>query len=94
MLMVLKEIIKIKLLDLELHKGNTGNSKLLARKIGVSRSTLYNLFEELKEVGAIIGYDNKNNTYYYIKEINIVFEIKYGSDLCMNFSELRNLLGG
>lgn len=92
--MALKEILKLVELDSELHKGCTGNSKIFAKKIGVSRSTLYNLFEELKNIGAEIDYDPKNNTYYYKKEIKIVFAIGVEASNYLLINDIKKITGG
>lgn len=92
--MALKEILKLAELDRLLHKGSTGDAKLLAYKIGVSRSTLFNLFEELKEIGAEIGYDSQNHTYYYKKEIKIVFAIGRESDSYLLINDIKKIVGG
>jgi hypothetical protein len=91
--MALKEILKLAELDSELHKGCTGDAKKLAYKIGVSRSTLFNLFEELKEIGAEIGYDSQNHTYYYKKEIKIGFAIGRESDKYLMINDLKKIIG-
>jgi DNA-binding Lrp family transcriptional regulator len=92
--MAFKEVVKIKELDIELHKKCTGNAKTLARRIGVSRSTLYNLFEELEEIGAEIGLDPQKNTYYYIKEVKIVFSVELESNNILTVSDLKKIFGG
>jgi len=76
-------------LDRLLHKGSTGDAKMLAYKVGVSHSTLFNLFEELKEIGADIGYDSQNYTYYYKKEIKIVFAVGREVDNYLLMSDLK-----
>ena len=92
--MALKEILKLAELDRLLHNGSTGDAKKLAYKIGVSRSTLFNLFEELKEIGAEISYDSQNHTYYYKKEIKIVFAVGRESDNYLMANDLKKIIGG
>jgi hypothetical protein len=92
--MVLKGIIKLYELDRQLHKGSTGNARILAKKVGVSRSTLFNLFEELKNIGAEIDYDNRNQTYFYKKEIRIVFAIGRETDNYLMVNDLKKIIGG
>ena len=92
--MALKEILKLAELDSELHKGSTGDAKMLAYKIGVSRSTLYNLFEELKNIGAEIDYDTNNHTYYYKKEVKIVFAVGREADNYLLMSDLKKIFEG
>jgi len=92
--MALKEILKLAELDRLLHRGYTGDAKQLARQVGVSRSTLFNLFEELKEIGAEIGYDSQNHTYYYKKEIKIIFAVGREFDNYLMINDIRNIIGG
>lgn len=92
--MALKEMMKLAELDRLLHKGCTGDSKHLARQIGVSRSTLFNLFEELKNIGAEIDYDSKNRTYYYKKEIKILLAIGRESDSYLLMNDIKKIVGG
>lgn len=92
--MAIKEILKLAELDSELHKKCTGDAKKLAYKIGVSRSTLYNLFEELKNIGAEIDYDAKKHTYYYKKEVKIVFAVGREADNYLLMNDLKKIYGG
>lgn len=92
--MALKEMMKLAELDRLLHKGCTGDSKHLARQIGVSRSTLFNLFLELKEVGAEISYDAHRKTYYYTKEVKIVLAIGRESQDYLLMNDIRKIMGG
>lgn len=87
-------MMKLAELDRLLHKGCTGDSKHLARQIGVSRSTLFNLFEELKNIGAEIDYDSKNRTYYYKKEIKILLAIGRESDSYLLVNDIKKIVGG
>lgn len=92
--MALKEIVKMVELDLLLHEGNTGDSRQLAKRVGVSRSTLFNLFEELKELGAEIGYNSNDHTYYYRKEVKIHFTIASDNNKRMLINDLKKIVGG
>ena len=58
-------MVKLVMLDERIRNHRTGNSKELSYYIGVSRSSLFNLFDELKELGAIIKYDKDSKSYFY-----------------------------
>lgn len=51
----------------------TGSPNELARRINVSRATLFRLLEYLSSLGADIAYDNANQTYYYVNDFNFSF---------------------
>jgi hypothetical protein len=68
--MALKEIDRLARLDLYLREAQTGDSFLLSKKVGISRSSLFNLFNELKVLGAQIEYDKIMQTYYYINDLS------------------------
>ena len=46
-------------------KENTGKAEDFARKLGVSRATLYNMLSELESYGIEIEYSRFRETYYY-----------------------------
>lgn len=50
--------------SLVLH-GNTGNAATFAKRLGVSRSTLYNLLDDLESYGIEIEYCRERKTYRY-----------------------------
>lgn len=55
--------------------GNTGNADAFAEKLGISRASLFNLINELKDYGIEIEYSREYQTYRYAEpdkvEINI-----------------------
>lgn len=67
---------KLLLLDNYLRKERTGNSVDLARKVGVSRSSLFILFNELRVLGALVIYDIKSKTYRYSNDFKISVKIE------------------
>ncbi|WP_373176647.1 HTH domain-containing protein [Bacteroides eggerthii] len=70
---------------LELHKliqsERTGHYTDLAARLHVSVRTISNYFDELREMGAKIGFDELHATYYYKNGFDMVyrFEIKVSS---------------
>jgi predicted DNA-binding transcriptional regulator YafY len=49
----------------------TGNAAQLAKRINVSRSKLYEIFDDLKLLGIEIQFDRKLNTFYYANNLII-----------------------
>lgn len=47
---------------------NTGNAKELAKKLGISRRTLFNYLETLRIKGMPVKYDTISKTYYFVKD--------------------------
>ena len=50
----------------------TGNSQTLSKRLGVSRSTLYLIFQIMRELGAEIEYNKFRSTYFYKTEMDII----------------------
>lgn len=71
----------------------TGTPEEFASKMGVSQSMLYNIINEMKQLGAPIGYCRFRQTYLYIKEV----ELKAGFFPPFSLDtrrELREIQGG
>lgn len=92
--MAIKELSKLIRLDEVLKKGRPLSGVELAQYIGVSRSTLYNMFDELKELGAEIEYDAKWKTFLYANEFNIELKIHVGDKIVLGSKELIRITGG
>ncbi len=56
-------------------RKTTGNACQLARKINVSRSKLYEIFDDLKLFGIDIKYDRRLNTFYYANNLRVKVNI-------------------
>ncbi|SDD09871.1 hypothetical protein [Williamwhitmania taraxaci] len=91
--MAIKEIVKLIMLDSYLHKGSTGESKVLAKRIGVSRSTLFNMFDELKELGAEISYDAKEKSYCHQNNFRISLNIEKDEGQHLSLRDLEKIIG-
>lgn len=50
----------------------TGTAEQLAKRLGMSRRSVYNHFNILKEMGACIKFDHFRNTYYYEQEGSLI----------------------
>lgn len=89
--MAFKEMVKMKLLDVQLQHARTGDSYNLSRTIGVSRSNLFKMFNELKYAGAEISFDSKNITYYYRNDFTIDFRINIQNSKVLEFNDLEKI---
>lgn len=65
---------------LELHKliqsERTGHYPDLAARLHVSIRTISNYFDELREMGAKIGFDELHATYYYKNSFDMIYHLK------------------
>ncbi|MDP4207206.1 MAG: HTH domain-containing protein [Bacteroidota bacterium] len=74
-----KYLNRIKLLDQLIRQQNTGTPKELALKLGLGERQVYNLIEELKEMGTPVQYSRCLKTYYYEHpvKLNINFYVEH-----------------
>lgn len=70
----------------------TGNPDVLARRLGISRSTLYRMIEELKSYDAPIEYSRRMETFYYTQ--NYEFNLSCSIKVITSESELKKIIGG
>jgi predicted DNA-binding transcriptional regulator YafY len=54
-----------------IQQENTGTPDEFAQQFHLSRRQLYNIREELKDYGAIIGYSRIRHTYFYTNDFTI-----------------------
>ncbi|MGM0530497.1 MAG: hypothetical protein ACQER7_04030 [Bacteroidota bacterium] len=69
-------------IDRLIKRRNTGNPQTFAKKLGVSKSQLFNYLEELRDRGAEISYNKTLESYIYRKpvEITAVFSVRIKED--------------
>ena len=74
----IKQIERLQLLNKLILQERTGPPEELAHRLHVSRRTIYDLIDILKDWGAEVAYDRKNRTFYYKLsfEVNIYFSLK------------------
>lgn len=77
---IISNLDKLKLINSEIKKEQTGTPCNFAKKLCVSRSMLYNYIEEIKVLGAEIKYNRKTNTFYYKNDFDIKFEIHFDNN--------------
>jgi hypothetical protein len=75
-----------------IRKRGTGTPKELARRLSMSRSSLYELIDELKSHDVKIRYCRTNRTFHY--NCNKVIEVKFDVKIITDSEELRNISGG
>lgn len=93
--MSIKSFLKIIELAQEISKGNSGGPSKLSKRLGISKTTLYSLKEELELLGAKIKFDKKDNTLYYTEEIEIELIVKQKrTGKTLNQYEIRKIVGG
>ncbi|TLX72266.1 hypothetical protein E9993_18300 [Labilibacter sediminis] len=68
----------------------TGNATQLAKKINVSRSKLYEIFEDFKMLGVDISFSKEINSYYYTSH----FRLKVNTPIQVISSDEKELVNG
>lgn len=61
------------------HK-RTGSPEAFARKLNISKRSLFRILEELKDMGAQITYNKGKQTYQYMNDAKISVFLKFYSD--------------
>lgn len=56
-------------------RGNTGDANTFARKLGISRATLYRLIDGLRDYGIGIEYNRARQTYQYLYPERVQIQI-------------------
>ncbi len=59
----IKQLNRLKKLDTLIQQGKTGAPEEFADRLGLSRSQLYNILEELKDLGAPIEYNRSARSF-------------------------------
>ncbi|MCW3467825.1 hypothetical protein [Chitinophaga nivalis] len=80
---IMKYINRLKYIDYMIQRKATGNLDHFAKRNNVSRSTLSEILNDMKEMGYPIKYDRGRRTYYYEEAgemISCLF-LKYGEVL-------------
>lgn len=84
-------IERLQVLHSLISQKKTGTPEQLAKRLGVSRSCLYNLIEELRVFQIPILYSRKIESFYYEKEVKFDLNIEIR---IMNNEDLININGG
>jgi biotin operon repressor len=85
---------KMQLFNTLIEQEHTGTPDEFARRLDVSRTTLYEIIGECRSRGVEIGYSRVKRAFYYKKPVSleIRFDIKYIEPL--NGCEVKNVSGG
>jgi len=74
---VFRRIERIQLLNKLIAEQRTGTPDELARRLGISRSKLYLLLEELDDIGVEIHYSKRAETFYYVNCKRLSFDFSF-----------------
>lgn len=91
--MSLKKIFKLVLLHRCISMEQTGNSQLLSKQLGISRTYLFEMIDVLKKWGEVV-FDYKRKTYKYNNDFD--FKIIVTADDCkvLSYKDLEKIIGG
>ncbi|MCB9264916.1 MAG: HTH domain-containing protein [Lewinellaceae bacterium] len=70
---LLEKIERVERIHRMIQYKRTGNPGQFARKLGVSRSMLYQMLKELKQLGAPIAYCKYRQSYLYLHPVRFRF---------------------
>ncbi|WP_439183102.1 hypothetical protein [Carboxylicivirga taeanensis] len=71
---IFKEVEMLKRMFELINKRQTGNSESFHKKLGISRSKLYNLIDELKQKGIDVEYDKRIKSFYLKEDVCVVVD--------------------
>lgn len=71
---IFEPIEKLQKINQIIENAASGNSMELAEKIGISRSHLFNFFDELKALGADVEFNKKTGSYHYKNKVKVTIE--------------------
>ena len=77
---ITKQKNRLEKIDLLLRQKNTGTSYAFAQKVGISRTTLMDIIDELRSLGFPIIYNYTSKNYEYARGGQLMF--------CFLYSEL------
>lgn len=89
---IFKTIEKLSQLHYLVKNERTGNPEYLAKRLGISRSSLYNMIDELKSHNAPIEYSRSKESFFYTKWFEL--ELKCTLRLIDDEGELKKIIGG
>ena len=87
----IQQIERLQKLNKLIEQEKTGTPKELAKRLGVTRRTLYRMIESIRLLGVYIEYDRKSMTFYYqdSDRIDIQFSLRILHD-----DEIKKIAGG
>lgn len=72
-------------------RENTGNASAFAERLGISRATLYNLIDDLKDYNINVKYSRFRSTFYYENPDHVEINVSIKS---VSQHELKDINGG
>lgn len=72
-----RRIERIQLLNKLISEQRTGTPEELANRLGISRSKLYLMLEELKDIGVHVQYSKRTATFYYSNCERLTFDYSF-----------------
>lgn len=86
---------KLSIMSKLISKGYTGSPSELAHRLSISRTTLYEIIDELNSRGTEIKFSRNRNTFFYDNDrfFDIRFSVKTLSDIDESL-ELKHFSGG
>ena len=69
---LIKKLRLIERFDTLIRRKATGSPKELSQKIGISERQIYNIINEMRDMGAPIDFCSIKRSYYYQKEVTFV----------------------
>lgn len=88
---VIEYINRINLIDELIRERSTGKPEVLARKLKISKSRLFQLIEELRFMNIPIAYSRRLETYFYKVDFKVTANITIKE---LTDEELKNTNGG
>jgi biotin operon repressor len=87
----IRSVERLQLLNDLILQNRTGSPEELAKRLGVSRSYLYVMIDELKALNIHIAYSRKKKTFFYEKGVNLelVFKVQ-----ALTEDDLKNFNAG
>jgi biotin operon repressor len=92
MVKILDVVERLMKMDKLIRQKRTGNAKVFADKLNISRSHLFNHLEELKDIGIEVSYNRKMTTYEYSGEMEL--EIQNPLRVISRKDQLSEISGG
>lgn len=92
MVKILNVVERFMLLDRLLKKEKTGSANQLASRLGISRSQVFNYFDELKGLGVDVKFNKSKSSYEYSGDYEL--EVHQPLKVIRKVEELKETSGG
>ena len=89
---------KMSLFNKLVQDRRTGPPSVFAKRLGVSRTTLYDIIDELNSYNVDVKYSRKLKTFYYNNSLSldVSFKVKHFDNCCLelDYLEMKKVSGG